>query len=89
MAELSKQVFTLKTASQRGNILATIARQIDRKFSFEQKHVEILNQRVEIDLKDAPVEEVIAAALAGSGLEYRISSEKLEIVGGVAEDGDE
>ena len=89
VAELSKQVFTLKTASQRGNILATIARQIDRKFSFEQKHVEILNQRVEIDLKDAPVEQVIAAALAGSGLEYRISSEKLEIVGGVAEDGDE
>ena len=69
--------------------MPTIAKQIDREFSFEQEHVEILKQRIEIDLKDAPVEEVIAAALAGSGLEYRISSEKLEIVGGVAEDGDE
>ena len=89
VAELSKQVFTLQTAAQRGTILATIAKQIDREFSFEREHVEILKQRIEIDLRDAPVGEVIAAALAGSGLEYRISSEKLEIVGGVAEDGDE
>ena len=89
VAELSKQVFTLKTASQRGNVLATIAKQIDREFSFDQEHVEILNQRVEIDLKDAPVEEVIAAALAGSELEYRISSGKLEILGGSAGDGNE
>ena len=66
--------------------MATIANQIDREFSFEPEQVELLNQRIELDLVNAPVEQVIAAALAGSGLEYRITAEALEILGGSPDD---
>ena len=86
VAELSRQVFTLTTINKRGAILATIANQIERKFSFEPHQVELLNQRIELDLKDASIETVLAAALEGSGLEYRITSENLEIVGGTPDD---
>lgn len=86
IADLSRQVFTLTTVNKRGTILATIANQIDREFSFEPEQVELLNQRIELDLVNAPVEQVIAAALAGSGLEYRITAEALEILGGSPDD---
>lgn len=80
VAELSEHRFTIKTADKRGNILNSIAHQLTRKLSYQPAHRAALNARVELELKDATVEELLAKTLDGTGLKFRLTEETLEIL---------
>ena len=86
VADLSRQVFTLTTINNRGTVLNTIAAQLGRDFKYEKHHLAILNGRIELNLKDAPVDQVIGAVLEGTGLQYRITDEQLMILGGSSDE---
>jgi hypothetical protein len=80
VAALSEQNFTIQTADKRGNVLASIANQISRKFVFDPSQTEKLNERIELQLKDATVVQLIEKTLEGSGLTYELTDEALKIV---------
>ena len=80
VAELSEQLFTIKTAEKRGSILATIANQLERKLSYTQEQKAELSTRIELDLVDASVDELIQKTLEGTELNYRITADQLEIL---------
>ena len=67
-------------------VLNTIAAQLGRDFKYEKHHLAILNGRIELNLKDAPVDQVIGAVLEGTGLQYRITDEQLMILGGSSDE---
>lgn len=80
VADLSQQLFTIQTAEKRGSILASIANQLQRKLVYTQDQTEKLSERIELDLANASVDQLIRETLKGSGFGYRITDDQLEII---------
>lgn len=71
-AEISERRFTLnKTKAPRGSILATIAQQLGLKLKFDDDARAALNERIEIDVQQVPLQELMEKVLAGTELAYQ------------------
>ncbi len=71
--------FTFELKGQRGSVLATMAFQLDVKLQYEAELGAILAEYIELNFEDAPVDEILTAALSGSGLQYQITETELRI----------
>ncbi len=79
VAELSDQTFDLAGNNQRIQFLNAMAAQVGRELSFDEAHRTILERRVEMNLKQSSVKQIIEKTLEGTDLTYRISEKTLEI----------
>lgn len=72
--------FTLnKTKAPRGSILATIAQQLGLKLKFSDDARAALNERVELDVQQVTLEELMDKVLAGTDLNFEIKEGEFRI----------
>lgn len=72
--------FTLtKTKAPRGSILATIAQQLGLKLKFPDDARTALNERIEIDVQQVTLQELMEKVLAGTELNFEIEDGEFRI----------
>ena len=72
--------FTLnKTKAARGSIVATIAQQLGLKLKFPDEAKSALSERIEIDVQQVTLEELMDEILAGTELSFQIEGGELKI----------
>lgn len=73
------EVYTLSTHATREQILATIAQRTSRSLEFPPELKRVLDQRIELNVQNVTLEKLIDETLRGSGLKYRMETDKLVI----------
>jgi len=72
--------FTLnKTKAPRGSILATIAQQLGLKLKFADEARAVLSERIEVDVQQVTLDELMDKILAGTELNYEIEAGEFRI----------
>lgn len=74
------RVFTLKTNAPRGSILATIAQQLGVKLEFPEEVRPLLDERIELDVHQISLEQLLDKTLRGTGLKHRLEKDRLHLV---------
>jgi hypothetical protein len=78
--EAGDRRFTLtKTKAPRGSILATIAQQLGLKLKFPHDLRTALNERIEIDVQQVTLQELMDKVLAGTELKFEIEDGEFRI----------
>lgn len=75
----SRDVFDLKTSASRGQILATLAKNRNVQLTYDPSLLTTLKTKIEIDVKQATVEELLELTLKGTGLRFRLTDSQLLI----------
>ena len=78
-ADTAESRFTFELKGQRGSLLATMAVQLDVKLQYDPELGAILSEYIELNFEDASVDEIITAALGGSGLKFQITETELRV----------
>lgn len=75
----SAKTFTLNTTASRGSILASLAKQTDRKFVYAKPAPKALTEQIKISVKEFTVEQIIAEVVRGTSLEIDYSDNELSV----------
>jgi len=84
-AQGGQKTFDLDTTARRGDILATVAEKTGRKLELDQESLdesvmEVLNQRVTLNVSKVPLQTLLDKCLEGSGVSYQLSDGKLTLL---------
>ena len=71
--------FNLSTQAPRGSILATVAQQLGKKLKYAPEIQTILQTEIELEVKDATLNQLLEQTLKGTELKYEMNDEELVI----------
>lgn len=72
--------YTLNTKAQRGAIVASVAKQISVQWTYPTEYRRQMEETVELNVSEVELAELMEKTLAGTGLTYRLTDGKLEII---------
>ena len=78
---LSANRFNLNTQAPRGSILATVAQQLNKKLKFAPEVGQILQTEIQLQIKDATLNQLLDETLKGTELKYELTDTELVISG--------
>jgi len=73
--------FNLNTQAPRGSILATVAHQLNKKLKFAPEAQPIMQAEIQLQIKDATLNQLLDETLKGTELKYEITDTALVISG--------
>ncbi len=72
--------YTVELQGKRETILTTMASQLNVELKFDPRHTDILSEFVKLKFENATADEILTAALEGTGLRFRLTQSELSIV---------
>lgn len=79
--QATEKRYTIRdTTTEAGNVVATVASQLDLAIQYEGNAAEKLAQRITVNVRDVTLDELMRETLAPLGLTYRINDEAITIL---------
>ena len=76
---LDAKRFNLNTQAPRGSILATVAQQLNKKLKFTPEIQPMLQAEIQLEIKDATLNQLLDETLKGTELKYELTDTELVI----------
>ncbi len=72
--------YTLETKAQRGQIVASVAKQLSVQWTYPSEFRRQMEETVELNVREVELAELMEKTLSGTGLGYKLTDGKLEII---------